>query len=246
MTKGTPYRGNDPTVGMTSDADESDDLRAIRRDMEMHRLSDELWQRLYPDGDRFRREFEEVAKAAQDWEGAIYAQRFRALRSLVRRFGREDTYLLTLMAAPKSQQDWVLNVRKREKAEKLDGGKRRKDWEREHWDYIIGREVVERISAGQAKKDAIAAVKEDYRLGNPIAIKPVGDFPPLILKREVRPLPADEGKGHGMDKILNRFRRAARERGYVDPFAASSITGFPREPDLKLSDIPGRGRPRKK
>lgn len=246
MTKGTPYRGNDPTVGMTSDAGESDDLRAIRRDMEMHRLSGELWQHLYPDGDQFRREFEQVAKTAQDWEGATYAQRFRALRSLVRRFGREDTYLLTLMAAPKSQQDWVLSVRKRKKVEKSDGGKRDRENEKVHWDLVIGREVYSRMKAGQSKSEAIAAVKEDYRLGNPIALEPIGSFPCLVLKREVRHLPADDGKNNGMDKILNGFRRAARARGYVDPFAPSGIIPLPKEPDLKLSDIPGRGRPRKK
>lgn len=246
MSRKTPYRGNGPTEGMTGDADESDDLKAIRRDMERHRLSEELWRRLYPDGDRFRREFERVAEAAQDWAGATFAQRFRALRCLVRRFGREDTYLLTLMAAPKSHQDWMLQIRGRKDSEKLDGGKRRKDWEREHWDYVIAREVYERMKAGQSKSEAIAAVKEDYRLGNPIVTKQVGDFPPFILKREVRHLPADDGKNNGIDKMLGRFRRAARERGYVNPFAASSIIGFPREPDLKLGDIPGRGRPRKK
>jgi hypothetical protein len=226
--------------------EESEDLRAIRRDIERNRLSGELWDRIYPDGDQFRRDFDKVAKAAQDWDVASYADRFRALRILMRRFGREDTYLLTLMAAPKSHQDWKLQLRKRKDTEKTDRGRRHKNWEREHWDHIIGREVYERIKAGQSKSDAIAAVKEDYRLGNPIALKPVGDFPPLILKREVRHLPADDGKNNGMDKILNRFRRAVRARGYVDPSAASGIIAYAREPDLKLSDIPSRGRPRKK
>lgn len=241
MSGGSLYRGNDPTVGMAGELEESADLKAIRRDAEMNKLSGELWQRLYPDGDRFRREFDSVAEAAQNWDSATYAQRLRALRILVRRFGREDTYLLTLMAAPKSHQDWMLQLRARKDSETIDGGKRRKDWEREHWDNRIGREVYERIKQGLSKPEAIAAVKEDYRLGNPIVRESCGDFPALSWKREVRHLPSDDG----MEKILNRFRREARRRGYVDPFAVSSIVG-PREPDLKLSDIPGRGRPRKK
>lgn len=238
MTKGTPYRGNGPTVGMTSDADESDDLRAIRRDMEMHRLSGELWQRLYPDGDRFRREFEQVATAAQDWSAATFGQRFRALRILVHRFGLEDTYLLTLMAAPKSQQEWMLNVRERKDAEKSDSGKRDKEFEQQHLDYIVGNEVYQRMKAGQSKVDAIAAVKEDYRTGAPYPSS--GGFP--ALNRTKRNLPGPDA----IEKMLNRFRHEARRRGYINPYAASGLVPFAREPELKLNDIPSRGRPRKK
>lgn len=238
MTKCTPYRENDPIGGMASDADESDDLRAIRRDMEGHRLSGELWQRLYPDGDQFRRDFEQVAKAARDWEGATYSQRFRALRSLVRRLGREDTYLLTLMAASKSHQDWVLQIRSRKNSEKIDGGIRSKARAREHWDYVIGREVYQRIKAGQSKSDAIAAVKEDYRTG--ASYLPIGDFP--RLNRAKRSLPGPDA----IEKMLNRFRLEANRRGYVDPNAASGVIPYAREPDLKLADLPKRGRPRKK
>ena len=238
MTEGTPYRGNGPTVGMTGDGGESDDLKSIRRDMEMHRLSGELWKRIYPDGDRFRREFEQVAEASQDWQAATFGQRYRALRILVHRFGRADTYLLTLMAAAKSQQDWVLDIRERKDAKKSDGGKRDHEAEQRHSDYIIGSEVYKRMKAGQSKAEAIAAVKEDYRTGAPYPSN--GGFP--SLNRTVRNLPGPDA----IEKMLNRFRHEARRRGYVDPYAASGLIPFAREPDLKLNDIPNRGRPRNK
>ncbi len=233
MSKAPPYRGNDP-IGEK----ESDDLKAIRRDMEMHRRSQEMWQHLYPDGDSFRREFEQVAAAAQDWGGATYEQRFRALRILVKRFGREDAYLLTLMAAPQSKQSWMLSVRQRKDSEKSDGGKRDHEREREDLAQRIGKEVYQRMAAGQPKVDAIKAVKEDYRTGAPYP--QIGHFP--AFNRPKLNLPDVDG----IEKLLGIFRRNARKRGYVDPFAP--YLGFPvaREPDLKISDIPKRGRPRKK
>ena len=233
MTEGTPYRGNDPTG-----EEESDDLKAIRRDMEMHRRSQEMWQHLYPHGDRFRREFEQVAVAAQDWGGATYGQRFRALRILVSRFGREEAHLLALMAAPKSKQSWMLSVRHRKYSEKSDGGKRDHEREREDLAQRIGDEVYQRMAAGQPKDNAIEAVKEDYRTGAPYP--QIGDFP--AFNRPKLNLP----NAGGIEKLLGIFRRNARKRGYVDPYA--SHLGFPvaREPDLKVSDIPQRGRPRKK
>lgn len=105
MNEDAPYRGNGPTVGMEGKVEESNDLKAIRRDREMHRLVQESWQDLFPDGDRFRRDFEAVANAARDWDVATSLERFRALRILVRRFGRLDAFALTLLAAPKSIQD---------------------------------------------------------------------------------------------------------------------------------------------
>lgn len=241
-----PYRGNDPIEEMGGESDESEDLQAIRRDMEMHRLSQDVWQHLYPDGDNFRHEFDQVAEAAQDWGCATYSQRFRALRILARQFGIENVHLLIWMASPKSHQDWLLQVRRGRDTELIDGGKRRKEWEREHWDYVIAREVYSRIKEGQSKSDAIAAVKEDYRLGNPVVLNLGAGLAPMTRNREVRHLPSHEGANNGMDKILNRFRRSARKRGYINPYAASGLLPFPREPDLKLSDLPKRGRPRKK
>lgn len=233
MSKAPPYRGNDP-IGEV----ESDDLKAIRRDVEMYRRSQEMWQHLYPDGDRFRGEFEQVAVAAQDWGGATYEQRFRALRILVKRFGREDAYLLTLMAAPQSKQSWMLSVRQRKDTEKSDGGKRDRERQREALAQRIGEEVYQRMVAGQSKDDAIKAVKEDYRTGAPYP--QIGDFP--TFHRPKLNLPDVDG----IEKLLGIFRRNARMRGYVDPYAP--YHGFPvaREPDLKVSDIPQRGRPRKK
>jgi len=233
-----PYRENDPTGGTEGEVDESEDLRAIRRDVEMHRRSEEMWQHLYPDADRFRREFEQVARAAQDWGAATFGQRFGALRILVNRFGREDARLLTLMAAPKSKQSWMLSVRQRKDSEKSDGGKRDRGREREDLAQRIGEEIYQRIAAGQSKDDAIKAVKEDYRAGAPHP--QIGDLP--AINRPKLNLPDADG----IEKLLGIFRRNARKRGYVDPYA--SHRGFPvvREPDLKVSDIPKRGRPRKK
>lgn len=233
MSKAPPYRGNDP-IG----EEESEDLKAIRRDMEMHRLSQEMLQHLYPDGGRFRRDFERVAVAAQDWAGATYGQRFRALRILVKRFGREDAYLLTLMASPQSKQSWMLSVRQRKDSEKSDSGKRDRERERENLAQIVGKEVYKRMAAGQSKLDAIKAVKQDYLAGAPYP--QIGDFP--AFNRPKLSLPDVDG----IEKLLGIFRRNARVRGYVDPY--SPHLGFPvaREPDLKVGDIPERGRPRKK
>lgn len=233
MSKAPPYRGNDPTGG-----EESDDLKAKRSDREIYRQAQKIRQHLFPDGDRSRHQFEQVAVAAQDWGAATFRQRFRALRILVSRFGQEEAYLLTLMAAPKSDQSWLLRVRERRNSEKSDVGKRDREREREDLAQRIGEEIYQRIATGQPKGDAINAVKEDYRTGAPYP--QIGDFP--AFHRPKIDLPDVDG----IEKLLGKFRRNARKRGYVDPYAP--YHGFPvaREPDLKLSDIPTRGRPRKK
>lgn len=238
MSHSPPYRGDDPTGGPEGDSEESDDLKAIRRDMEMARLSQDAWKRLFPDDDRFRRDFELVATTAQDWEAAKFGQRLRALRILVKRFGLENTYLLTLMAAPKSMQSWILSIRKRKDSEKSDGGKRDREFEREDLAQRIGEEVYQRMAAGQSKDNAIKGVKEDYRTGAPYP--PIGDF--LAFNRPKIILPDTDG----IEKLLGIFRRNARRRGYVDPNAPYYDSHVAREPDLKVSDIPKRGRPRSK
>lgn len=238
MSGDNPYRGNDPTRGMEGEAEESEDLKAIRLDMEMHRLSQEAWEHLYPDGDGLRRDFEAVATAAQDWAAATSLERFRALRILVRRFGRLDAFTMTLLAAPKSMQDWTLNIRRRKHSEKLDGGKRDREFEREWLAQKIGREVYQRMAAGQSKSDAIKAVKDDYRTRAPYP--QIGGFP--IFYRPKLNLPDVAG----IEKLLAIFRRNARKRGYVDPSAPYLGSPVAREPGLKLSDIPERGRPRKR
>ena len=237
MSEDAPYRGNGPTVGMEGKVEESEDLKAIRRDREMHRLVQESWQDLFPGGDSFRRDFEAVANAAQDWDAATSLERFRALRILVKRFGRLDTFTLALIAAPKSMQDWTLGIRKRKRSEKSDGGKREREFEREFLAQRIGKEVYERMAAGQSKPDAIEAVKEDYRTGAPYP--QIGNFP--TFSRPKLDLPDLDG----IEKLLAIFRRNARKRGYIDPYAPHSLVD-PREPDLRLSDIPKRGRPRKR
>lgn len=238
MSKSATYRGNAPSVGAECEVNESNDLKAIRRDMEMHRSAQEMWQHLHLDGDVFRREFEQVAHAAQDWGAATYGQRFRALRILVKHFGRKEAYLLTLMAALKSKQSWVLSIRQRKDSEKSDGGKRDRRLNREDLSHRVAEEVYQRMSAGQSKEDAIKAVKEDYRTGAPYPR--IGDLPTHHRPR------IDLPDVDGVEKLLGIFRRNARKRGYIYPLAP--YLGFPaaREPDLKISDVPKRGRPRKK
>ncbi|WP_170001992.1 hypothetical protein [Pseudopontixanthobacter vadosimaris] len=222
---------------MKGKVEESEDLKAIRRDREMHRLVQESRQDHYPDGDSFRRDFEAVANAALDWDAATPSERLRALRVLVKRFGRLDAFTLTLLAAPKSMQDWTLSIRRRKHSEKLDGGKRDREFEREFLAQRIGKEVYERMAAGQSKSDAIEAVKKDYRTG--ASYSQIGNFP--AFNRPKLDLPDLDG----IEKLLAIFRRNARKRGYVDPYAPHSLVD-PREPDLRLSDIPKRGRPRKR
>lgn len=233
MSHTRPCHGNAPTEG-----EESPDLQAIRRDMEMHRRSQEILQHLQSDGDSFRHEFEQVAAAAQDWDVATFGEKFRALRILVKRFGRRNAFLLTLMAAPKSKQSWMLSIRQRKDAEKSDGGKRDREREREDLAQRIGQEVYQRMAAGQSKGDAIKAVKEDYRTGAPY---PLNRDLPVFYRPKV-----DLPDVDGIEKLLAIFRRKVSERGYVDPSAPYRDFPVAREPVLKVSDIPKRGRPPKK
>lgn len=234
MSTDPPYRGNGPTGGTVGEAEESDDLKAIRRDSELYRLSQDVSQHVFPEEDDFRREFEEVAKAAQDWEVASYDERFRALRILARRFGVFETFQLAQFAATRSMQDWFVTIRPRADHEMSDSGKRRKRLEREFLDNLVGREVYSRMKAGQSKAEAIASMREDYRTGAPIPS--AGGFPPP--NRPVITFAGDDA----IEKRLARYRKAARRRGYVDPYAALHAASSLREPELKLSDIPGRGR----
>jgi hypothetical protein len=218
----------------------SGDLKAIRLKKAIAESAQLLWSRLYADRDIFGAELGCLADAASNWPGISAAERFRALRILVRRFGSEGTYMLSLIAAPKSNQELRLELRKRTNREKLDGGKKERDRERDYWDYVIGTEVYGRMKDGMDKAAAIEAVKNDYRNGT--SYESNSGLP--VLNRPVRTLPAPEA----IDKMLNRFRKAAKSRGYVDPFAGSIGFGIgePREPDLKIADIPSRGRPSNK
>lgn len=238
MSDGAPYHSNGPTEGTKAETEESADLKAIRRDTEMNRLSQEIWRQVYPDGDSLGRDFEQLADAAQDWTAATPRQRFRALRVLVKRFGKQDAYRLVHIASPTSMQDWRLLIRKRKGSEKPDGGKRDNDFERDWLAQRVGKEVYQRIAAGELKADAIRAVKEDYRTGAPYP--QIEGFP--VLHRPKLDLPDVDG----IEKLLAIFRRNARRRGYIDSHAPYLGSFVAREPKLKLSDIPVRGRPRKK
>lgn len=238
MTNVAPYRRSGPTEGMGAETEDSPDLKAIRRDMEMSRLGEQIWRQVYPDGDTLQRDFKLLANAAQDWKAATYGQRFRALRILVKRFGRQDAYRLVQIAAPSSMQDWRLIIRKRKSSEMTDGGKRDNDFERDWKAQRIGSEIYQRIAAGESKADAIKTVKEAYRTGAPYP--QIEGFP--VLRRPKLDLPDVDG----IEKLLAIFRRNARKRGYIDPHAPYLGSSVAREPTLKLSDIPGRGRPRKK
>ena len=179
-----------------------------------------------------------MAVVAQDWQGAAYACRFRALRILVRRFGRDNTFLLTLFAAPVSFHDWVLSIRARKPNESPDGGKRDREEKRSHWDYVICSEIYKRMKGGQSKMEAIAAVKEDYRTGAPFPSD--GLLPPLNRPRRGLPGP------YAIEKWMKRFRRDAKLRNYINPYAAFRAGVIvTREPELTRSDIPSRGRPKK-
>lgn len=226
-------RGPDYQSGRS---DESDDLRAIRRDTQMQRFSEKIWRDAFLDEGKFQREFDQVAIAAQDWANATYGERIRALRILMSRFGHRNTYLLTHLGAPKSMQEWSLKIRKRLASEMSDGGKRDRTFKREELAQRIGEEVYRRIANGESKADAIEAVKEDYRLGAPYP--KCENFP--VLHRPKLNLPDADG----IEKLLAIFRRNARRRGYVEPLAP--MIGIASEPRLKVSDIPKRGRPTRK
>lgn len=231
MSQTGPSHRNDP-----SETDESDDLKAIRRDRDQHLLWGEFWHSSFPDEANFHQEFENVASAAQDWEAATYFERIRALRTLLRRFGRNNTSLLAIMASPRAGHPWRISVRPRKDSEKPDRGKRHRKRKREELAQRIGMEVYDRMAAGQSKIEAIKSVKEDYRIGAPYPS--IGNSPPVYRPRITLP------DTDGVEKLLTIFRQEAKKRGYVDVYA--SLKPIAQEPRLKLADIPTRGRPRKK
>lgn len=225
-------------TGRADEPSVNEDLRAIRRAIETDLIAREVWESVLQHGGGFIRQFNIVALAAQDWEGATRGQQLAAIRVLLRTLGREGAHLLMLLASARSKHDWKISVRKRKESEKPDQGASEREAAQDHWDYLIASEVYMRMRAGQPKHEAIASVKEDYRTGAPYP--PAGNFPPLSRPKRTNLPGAD-----GIEKWLNRFRRKAGARGYVDPNAAFTTFAGHHEPDLKLSDIPRRGRPKK-
>lgn len=213
---------------------ESDDLKAIKQDRELKELLEEFWARNAPPVSKFASDVEVVAIASRDWAKAPLRLRRRALRILRRYFGPLEVRHLANLSAEKGETLSRLILRPREDSELPDDGKRRKENKQDYLDYLVGTAVYSRmLERGLSKEDAIREVQIEYRSG-------VG---PLQQIKEVgKNLP----DGDGIEKWLYRFRKKARERGYVDPFAAHDQLADILEPDLKIRDIPKRGRPPKK
>ncbi|MEP0391876.1 MAG: hypothetical protein ABJ205_08780 [Erythrobacter sp.] len=211
----------------------SDDLKAIRRDRELVRDAEARYLAMAPRGAKITSDIRTVAEAAADWPRASLRHRLRALRVLVRRLGLLETRYLAILAEEKSIVPWLLTLRDRPDAQMLDGGRERKKREQDFLDSLVGQAVYSLIKKGASKQEAIEAVKEDYRIRS-------GAF--SNLRTDKRFLPDRDG----IEKWLGRFRKGAIERGYIDPFTASPLFSSHEEPDLKIKDLPKRGRPRKK
>ena len=163
------------------------------------------------------RDFEVVARALNGEK----AKNFAALRCLVRRFGRCDTYYLIKAASEISYHEWRLSIRKRIDKEQPDQRRRRKKWEKEFRWNEIGLAYYDYRLAGFSHQEAIQKTRQRLRL----------NLSARTFKQE-----------------LLMFRQAAKRRGYVDPYATLQggfSLGSYREPKILVSDLMRKGRPKK-
>jgi hypothetical protein len=151
--------------------------------------------------------------------------RFGVMRILLRRFGQQELRLLMLISSQKSNFDWLLTIRPRGYANRPDGGKRRRLQEREFEVNDIGMAYYRFRRDGLSDQRSLKATQEH-----------------LTLNLTLRTIRAK----------VQEFRKAAIERGFVDPYAASSAAfrytkgGSIPEPNITIADITKKGRPAKK
>lgn len=206
----------------------SDDLAAIKRDVASQDRTELIWKRsMARDADlaeamRLQEEIDFLAgilalESRPKQPGAW----FRAKRILVRRFGRLGAGHIIRLLAPVVPDGLRLILRERTNKELEDGGKNRRRVEREWDDFLLAQEVLRNRENGMGHDEAIWAAME-------------------TLARTSRGF-------EGAKKAMTRFRRRAKERGYVEPYVAvtARLLAVPlEEPEFKVADLPGPGRPK--
>jgi hypothetical protein len=157
------------------------------------------------------------------WESARPRARFRALRIVLRRFGRLGSRHMINLVADVSPLNLRLILRERKAKERDDAGRRRRKIEQELEDARLE-----------------AAVRRNHAKGM--------DHETAVFEAAQEVLGRISGGVEGVKKAMIRARRRARQRGYVDPvapFIASIMGGYVGEPEIKVADLPRPGRPKK-
>lgn len=207
----------------------SPDLLAIQRKTEKQLQRDRMWTRSAardPDLAAALKLSEEIEFLAEmlngGWSTARRRQRIRALRILVRRFGRLGAKHIINLTADVSMLDLRLTLAPRTDKERHDRGWERRRIDREIEDARLLSAVHRYREDGMADDDAIfAAAKE-------------------VLGRV-------SGGIAGAKKAMTRARTRAIQRKYVDPFGpfvATLMGGHVCEPKIKVADLRGPGRPK--
>lgn len=145
---------------------------------------------------------------------------FKVLRILLQRFSKEDLQLLSLLCSDSSFQEKRIIVRNRKANEKPDKGKR--DRERKRQDRVnqLGIAVYSKMKDGIVKDQALRSSLSELKLNISYSTA---------------------------EKDLDLFRKQVDRRGYADELAPMMkvVMGFAfEEPELKVADIPKRGRPK--
>jgi hypothetical protein len=208
----------------------SADLAAIQRSVERFKQTDRFWKSSMSRNSKLAAAVQlqhDIDSLALVLERGSRPRRpgewFRLLRMLLRRFNKLELRYLMRLAAPVSSDSLRLILRNRKLSE-LDKPTRkaRVEAKRHQADLELARCVLKHERDGLNPDDAIRTALEE--LGQ--------------ISRGIE----------GAKKRLTRFRKAAKERGFLEPHAAVlawTLGGQPSEPELKLSDFRDRGRPRK-
>lgn len=205
----------------------SPDLIAIERRVARQLQRDGIWERSIarsPDLAAALKLNEEIDFLADmlngGWGIARWGERSRALRILIRRFGRLGARHMINLVADISPLHLRLILRERTNKERDDGGRERDRIDREVEDARLEATVRRNRAKGLNHADAIFEASKE------------------VLGR---------GGIEGAKKAMTRARHRARERGYVDPFApftATLLGGRAEEPDIKVADLARPGRPK--
>lgn len=160
--------------------------------------------------------------AGRRWSDVPRRLRTRTFRIMLKRFGKLPTRQLLEATSGESDSPIRLILRPRADRELRDGGRRRREFERDHQDARLLVAFEEHRARGLAFHEAMEAAAEE--------------------------LGALSRGADGLKKALTRARRRARQRGFVEPLAPviAAITGSAKDPTIQVTDLSARGRPKKR
>lgn len=212
----------------TDDASDqrSKDARIIAERALVRQRSDRLWQESVKRNPRLaaamklQYELEFLAAVATGEYSKPYHLR-KAARIIARRFGALGARYLIASMLPVGHSEYRLIIRRRKDAERSDKGNFRQETERQWREYRLLEEVLRQRRKDLSQELSIEAAQKE--LGYPITVE-------------------------GGKKALARAQKAARKRGFADPFAVfkAAMGGCVLEPQVKIEDLPKPGRPKKK